>query len=132
MLLFVGHDVGALTREYFDATQRALFESRYMGRYPIFEGDNDHKVPSSDLLLLRKGVFQAVGKFLAHSYINTGIALYNLSPCIKEYLCNESDSFDNITEITVEDLPSLEMRSLYEKVVCISRCMFRDFTTETI
>jgi hypothetical protein len=108
--------MGALTKEYFSNGHDAILRERYQGRFAVFEGDDDHKLPSHDAMLLRSGIFQAVGKFIAHSYIHTGVAMVGLCNAAVQYLCTESVDNDTPFEILLDDIPLMEVRSLLQKV----------------
>jgi hypothetical protein len=109
--------MGALTKEYFSNGHEAVLNDRYLGRYQLFEGEEGHKVPSHDAMLLRSGVFEALGKFMAHSYIHTGVALHGVCSTIAQYLCSGNFDANTVVTVTNADIPSYEVRDLMEKVI---------------
>jgi hypothetical protein len=87
-----------------------------MGRYQLFEGEEGNKVPSHDAMLLRSGVLQALGKFMANLYIHTGVALHGVSSAVAQYLCTENFDANTVVTLTNRDIPSYEVRNLMNKV----------------
>jgi len=76
-----GADFGAITKEYFWGGLQALKHERIDGRH-LFEGEDNHMIPSADSKLLRSGIFLCVGKFIAHAIIHCGIGFIGISEAI--------------------------------------------------
>jgi hypothetical protein len=104
-------------REYFWTSARALAGGKYMLQVPIFEGEDDHKIPNSDAVLLRNNVHSFVGKFMAHSALHTGIVFIGLSKPIVQYIFAHSPSLDSGIEMTIKDVADIEIRQVLEKVL---------------
>jgi hypothetical protein len=75
---------GSTHQRYFSNGHEAVLKERYLGSYQLFEGEEGHKVPSHDGILLRSGVFEALGM---HSFIHTGVALHGVCSAVAQYLC---------------------------------------------
>jgi len=93
----------------------ALRQERVNG-IPLFEGQQDHFLPSTDSRLLRTGVFKIVGKFMAHAAIHCGIGFIGLSLAACEYLTTHTTDSDTPFTLTVEDVPDDNMRACLTKV----------------
>jgi hypothetical protein len=116
LLVFIGQDLGGVTREYFNKALSGILNDKYRERYSIFEGEEGHKVPCLDAVLLRSGVFKAVGKLMAHSLIHCGVAGFGIAQPIVEYLLsNDVDSQFHFT-VSAEDIPSMEVRETIQIV----------------
>jgi hypothetical protein len=88
----------------------------YLRTHMIFEGEDDHKIPAHDMILLNQNIFYATGLLMAHSFVHTGVAFFGLSPVIVQYLCTENLTEDTIYEVSVEDLSSIEVREAIRMV----------------
>lgn len=91
---------------------------------PLFEGETDHKLPSCDAVLLRCGIFKAVGKFMAHSAVHTGIAFVGLSEAAAEYILTENVDSDTPLPLSLEDLPDSHIREAVGLVSHTKFCLF--------
>ena len=90
-----GIDAGALTTEYFSVGMAALAKEALTagdGSYPLFEGTEDHKLPTPNPFLQQCGMYVAVGKFTAHSILHGGPGLHGLSPVFKNYIISGETS----------------------------------------
>jgi hypothetical protein len=105
-----GRDVGALQKEFFWNGMSCLISGTYEG-LPIFEGEDDHKLPCCDSVLLRSGIFSAVGKFLCHSAIHNGVAALGISEAVAEYLTTSEVSYDTAFTISDADIPDFDTRN---------------------
>jgi len=113
-----GADGGALTKEYFWTAMLELRNGKYMDKFPIFVGEEDHKLPNSDGVLLRSGVFDYIGKFMLHSLLHTGVAFVGLSKAVMHYIFNPNVGMEPGLELELcqEDVPDPEVREVLEYV----------------
>jgi hypothetical protein len=113
---FSGQDLGGVTREYFYKALSSITSEKYQGRYSIFEGQIGRLLPSLDSVLLRVGVFKAVGRLMAHSLIHCGVAGFGIAKPVYEYLCSKDVDSQFPFTVEVEDISSMEVRAAVEKV----------------
>ena len=104
-----GIDAGALTKEYL--AKEALTAGD--GSYPLFEGTEDHKLPTPNPFLQQCRMYVAVGKFIAHSILHGGPGLHGLSPVFKNYVISGETS--GLTPVP-EDIPDPELSALVMEV----------------
>lgn len=52
----------------------------------LFEGEQDHKIPSTSLILLESDLFVVAGRMIGHSFLHDGPCLGGLSPAILHVL----------------------------------------------
>ena len=111
-----GIDAGALTKVYFSVGMAALAKEALTagdGSYPLFEGTEDHKLPTPNPFLQQCGIYVAVGKFIAHSILHGGPGLHGLSPVFKNYVISGETS--GLTPVP-EDIPDPELSALVMEV----------------
>lgn len=119
-LIGTGLDLGGLTRDYFSNGHSGLRLGKYEG-HTIFEGEVDHLLPTSSSVLKTSSVYIAVGKFMAHAYINVGVAMSGLSPAAVHYLlCENPDDLHELP-MRVEDIPDPDAREVVQIVSCTQR-----------
>ena len=83
------------------------------GSYPLFEGTEDHKLPTPNPFLQQCGMYVAVGKFIVHSILRGGPGLHGLSPVFKNYVISGETS--GLTPVP-EDIPDPELSALLMEV----------------
>jgi hypothetical protein len=111
-----GADAGALMREYFWTSMRALSIGKFMLQSPIFEGEDDHRIPNTDAVLIRSNVFSLVGKFMAHSALHTGIAFVGLAKPVFQYILTDKSLSESGLQIVIEDVADAEIREALKNV----------------
>ena len=100
----------------------ALKNGKFDSKLPFFEGEDDHRVPTIDASLLRSGIFKAIGTFMVHSAIHTGIAFVGLSEAVAQYLISNVTDPDTPFSISINDIPSYDVR-------CVVRMVRLDYRT---
>lgn len=106
--------MGGLTKEFFNLALSGVLNEPFNGGV-IFEGCVDHKIPCSDPVLLRCGVYRAVGKLFAHAYMHIGVGCYGLSRAAVEYILQDIDSQD-LVSMDIKDVPCDVVRGLINLV----------------
>lgn len=61
------------------------------GRTLLFNGMDDHKVPSTSKVLLDGDLFRVAGRAIGHSFINGGPLFTGLSPCMLQLLVGSNE-----------------------------------------
>ncbi len=88
---------------------QSLSHSSVIHKVALFVGASDHRVPTCDAYLLRSGIYEAVGKFMSHSALHTGVAFPGLSKSVDEYLCTEVVTSVTPFTITIDDNPEMDV-----------------------
>lgn len=104
-----------MTREFFWNGLLSLCNDRIDCK-PLFDGEIDHRLPSSDAKLLRSGIFKAVGKFMAHSAIHAGMSFFGLSEAASEYILTDPVDSDTPLPLTINDISDMEIRASLDLV----------------
>ena len=119
---FIGEediDAKGLTREFSHIMMSCLREGK--GGIAFFEGEVDHLLP----VHVASNYFSYVGKMIAHSVLRSGIGMVGLSRALCTFLIT-SDMERAMLDITVSDVPDVELRATVEKV-CNFVCGFNFF-----
>ncbi|MED6278828.1 hypothetical protein CHARACLAT_028004 [Characodon lateralis] len=69
----------------------------------LFEGEQDHLIPSTSRLLLESDVFLVTGRIIGHSFLNDGPRLVGLSPGIIHVLFGGDPKTATVTESDCAD-----------------------------
>jgi hypothetical protein len=115
LLPLTGVDAGALQKEYFWTAMSSLSCGKF-NNIPIFEGEENFRVPCSNGVLLRSGIYSNVGRFMTHAALHTGTAFIGLSRAISEYLLADEVGPDTPFNMGVQDVPDEEAREVIELV----------------
>lgn len=78
------------------------------GKTLLFEGEEDHLVPSTSKVLLDSGLFVVAGRIMGHSFIHGGPRFTELSLALFE------DSL-----LSCLDCPDMDLRQIVETVGCL-------------
>jgi len=116
LFLSPARDLGGVTREYFWMCLSGMHNLKFRGKYSMLLGTEGHKSPNADSALLRTGVFKALGKMMAHSFLHTGIAAYGIAKPIVEYLLTKDIDSEYPFVIEACDIPDMEVRHALEIV----------------
>lgn len=106
-------------REFFVECIRVVDEGipSSSGKPAIFlEGESDHRVPVHDHSLRLTGAFKVVGKIIGHSILHDGPGVTGLSPAVKHFLSNEMNSETQPPQLSLQDIPDMELRQLISEV----------------
>jgi hypothetical protein len=108
-------DVGAVTLEYFDWGWEEFLNGKF-DLMPLFEGQDGHKLPCANRGLL--GIFEIVGKFIAHSVLHGGPGMAGVSAAVSQVVtaCSLSDLRENPPVMSVEDIPDVTLQEIIKKV----------------
>lgn len=114
-----GIDAKGLTREFSHITMSCLREGK--GGIAFFEGEMDHLLPVHCAAYVASNYFSYVGKMIAHSVLHSGIGMVGLSRALCTLLI-PSNMERAMLDITVSDVPDVELRATVEKVcnVCVT------------
>ena len=114
-----GLDMGALSKDYFYNALETLIQFQ-VGLAPAFEGQSDRRLPCASKAHSYDRVYEMTGKLLAHSVLHGGIGLIGASPVLAFLLSHPVSKTEvDISGIPMDmnDLPDLELRGLFEKVL---------------
>lgn len=75
------------------------------GKTLLFEGQEDHLVPSTSKVLLDSGLFVVAGRMVGHSFVHGGPRLTGLSLALFD---------ENL--LTYQDCPDIDLREMVETV----------------
>lgn len=114
-----GIDAKGLTREFSHIIMSCLREGK--GRIALFEGEMDHLLPVHCAAYVASNYFSYVGKMIAHSVLHSAIGMVGLSRALCTLLIT-SNMERAMLDITVSDVPDVELRATVEKVcnVCVT------------
>lgn len=85
----------------------------------MFEGEEDHLIPSTSHLLLESDVFVVAGRMMGHSFLHDGPTLCGLSPVIVRVLCG--GSAEDAT-VELEDCADFDFRGTIKLVrLCLCK-----------
>ena len=91
-------------------------------RIPLFDGEADHRIPCTDITLLRSRIFILVGKLMAYLAIHSGYAFLGLSPAVVKYITTPKSELETVEiEIVGEDIPDYDLR---QEIDLVSHCDF--------
>jgi hypothetical protein len=112
-----GQDVGAVALEYFAWGMEILQESKF-DNMPLFEGEKGHLLPCANRCLLVQGIFEIVGKFIAHSILHGGPGMTGVSSAVSAVVTGQSiEQLRNDPPVmSVRDLPDAALQILVNKV----------------
>lgn len=79
----------------------------------LFEGEQDHLLPSTSRTLLESDLFVVAGRMIGHSFLHGGPALYGVSEAIIHMLLH--GEVDTAT-ITLADVADLDLRETIQMV----------------
>jgi len=79
-------------------------------------GKEGHKIPSAGSSLSVGGVFDGVGKAMAHSLIHTGVAGFGISKAIARYLLTETLNMRTDLKVALDDIVCPDLRACLESV----------------
>lgn len=79
----------------------------------IFEGEQDHLIPSVSKELLENDMFTVAGRIIGHSFLHSGPSFPGLSPAIIHILFEGSLE---TTPVTMRDCPDLDIRETLKMV----------------
>lgn len=108
-----GIDAKGLTREFSHIMMSCLREGK--GGIAFFEGEVDHLLPVHCAAHVASNYFSYVGKMIAHSVLHSGIGMVGLSRALCTFLIT-SDMERAMLDITVSDVPDVELRATVEKI----------------
>lgn len=83
-----GVDAGGVKRQFYSDIFRA-FEDGAEGLPPLFIGQNAAKVICYNPVIAGSDLLETAGKIVAHSIVQTGIGMTNLSRAIYQYLVSD-------------------------------------------
>ena len=91
------------------------------GGIAFFEGEMDHLLPVHYAAYVASNYFSYVGKMIAHSVLHSGIGMVGLSRALCTLLIT-SNMERAMLDITVSDVPDVELRATVEKVcnLCVT------------
>ncbi|XP_077999965.1 G2/M phase-specific E3 ubiquitin-protein ligase-like [Glandiceps talaboti] len=115
-------DLGGPMREYFTLLMQHIMIGYYAEPDedndpdvdPIFEGEDDHKVPTHDDVLLVKKIYMMVGRMVQHSIIWGGPGLAGLAQSVKDYVTTGSIEEVNLD---ISDVPDYEIRENIQSIM---------------
>ncbi|RXN38191.1 G2 M phase-specific E3 ubiquitin- ligase-like protein [Labeo rohita] len=81
------------------------------GKTLFFNGEDDHKVPSTSRALLDGDLFRVVGRMIGHTFINEGPLYSGLSPAFFPLL---SGVKDDTPVLELKDCPDMDLESQNE------------------
>ncbi|CAB1437079.1 unnamed protein product [Pleuronectes platessa] len=100
-----------VTRHFFSTIMQKLqngFEINFVpGGTLLFEGEKDHLLPSTSLILLESDLFVVAGRMIGHSFLHDGPCLSGLSPAILHVLFGGSPEE---ATIDIKDCADLDIR----------------------
>lgn len=79
----------------------------------LFEGEQDHQMPSTFLILLESDFFVVAGRMIGHSFLHDGPCLSGLSPAILHVLFGGSPEE---ATIDIKDCADLHIREIINLV----------------
>lgn len=82
---------------------------------PLFEGSTNRKLPICSAGTVVSGVFELVGKIIAHSIVQAGVGMPYFSPASFKYLVT-SDLSEAINYVTIEDVTNPAIKHYIDKV----------------
>jgi hypothetical protein len=82
----------------------------------LFDGEEDHRLPSLDISLLRSRIFPLVGKLMSYLGVHSGHSFLGLSPSAVGFITMKEGDSDEQIEMTLEDIPDVELRHKLESV----------------
>lgn len=77
-----------------------------IGKMLFFNGEDDHKVPSTSRALLDGDMFRVVGRMIGHSFINGGPLYSGLSPA---FFLLIGGNKDETPILDLKDCPDTDM-----------------------
>lgn len=95
------------------------------GKTLLFNGEDDHKVPSTSRALLDGDMFRVVGRMIGHTFINGGPLYSGLSPAFFLLLTGRKDDTPVLELKDCPDMDVIEVVSL----VCISFFIYKKMYT---
>lgn len=90
------------------------------GETLLFEGEQDHKIPSTSLIHLESDLFVVAGRMIGHSFLHDGPCLGGLSPAILHVLFGGSPEE---ATIDIKDCADLDIR---EKISLVRSLLLYD------
>ena len=110
---FVGEpaiDTGGPMREYLNILMSSVARNN-----TLFSGEDSCRVPTQNLIELEKKTFFHIGAIFALSLVHGGSSPQFLAPSVANYIVHGCDS----VQVSVEDIPSKEMKDKVLKVIII-------------
>ncbi|XP_078000281.1 G2/M phase-specific E3 ubiquitin-protein ligase-like [Glandiceps talaboti] len=118
------YDLGGPLKEYFTL----LMEHIMIGHYTvsdedkpqidlIFEGEDDHKVPTHNQTLVDIQMYTMIGRMVQHSIIWGGPGLAGLAQSVKDYVTRGSIAEINLD---INDVPDCDIRENIESIMASS------------
>nr|XP_033949350.1 uncharacterized protein LOC117454281 [Pseudochaenichthys georgianus] len=107
-----------VTRHFFATIMSKLqagFEMKFVpGGTLLFEGEQDHLIPSTSHLLLESDFFVVAGRMIGHSFLHDGPCLGGLSPAVLHVLFGGSPEE---ATIDIKDCVDLDIRETIKLVL---------------
>ena len=108
-------DVGGPKREFFTRVFQELTHDDNSLHLDLFEGPPDRLMPRYSAPLVYSGVFNAVGKMIAHSIVQCGIGFPHLSPPAYWYLIT-GDVSKAVGYCCIADVKDVQAAAIIERV----------------
>ena len=89
----------------------------------LFEGEQDHLLPSTSQILLESDLFVIAGRMIGHSFLHSGPSLYGVSEAIIHMLLHGNVDTAAITLADVADMADLrDVADLRETIGMVIKC----------
>ncbi|KAF3841724.1 hypothetical protein F7725_023675 [Dissostichus mawsoni] len=96
-----------VTRHFFATIMSKLqagFEMKFVpGGTLLFEGEQDHLIPSTSQLLLESDFFVVAGRMIGHSFLHDGPCLGGLSPAILHVLFEATIAIKDCVDLDIRE-----------------------------
>ncbi|CAG7829231.1 unnamed protein product [Allacma fusca] len=113
----IGIDLGGPRREWLYDLEKLILHSQF-NNHVLFDGPRNHKLPAGDAVMLRLGVFPAIGKFVLLNCIHGRLGMRGLGRSAVNYFISD-DSDDLILNYLDESDLSDEAKSALDTLKSI-------------